>query len=894
MKKERVFALIALAFVLALAAFFMVVRLVRAFNGPPSGCTPPNCQGAVGVNSSNNLSVGTTTPLANTKFLIVASDTSASNYSLEILQPATTPILVVENGGLIGIATGSPAYQLDVVGTVRATTLIGNWSGTLTSNNVTNGVFGSCGTCGGGIYSFPSSLGVATSTNGTLPATLSVYGTAQFTQTSTFLANVSSSALCLGGACKSAWPSGGSVSTSSPITAGYFPYWANTTGGLMGTSTIFFSGGNVGIGTANPANTLDVAGTYNDFQKFLSVGTTTGAGPGCYGSGCLTIVPYPYSGATALSIQDTTSTNTAITLRGAGGGDDFKLFDSGAVVIGGYQQQGSNALTVNGGGYFTGNVSTSALCLGGTCNSTWPSGGGLSGGQANYIPLWTSATAQGTSTIYQSGSNVGIGMTGPVSKLDVSGGDLQVETGEGRFKGWYNAGSGLATEIGISGGQGYIVTYDRTASTYSTTNIESQLTNLVVATSSFSFTGGNVGIGTTSTIDLLTVGNGAGTAGVGVNVGTGVNNGQFRFYRNGTYEGGLTMPNSSNDLWLISGGNAAVGVDVNNGGMSVGSYMGVNAAPSNGMIVSGNVGIGTTGPQAEFDLGGATGVKQLVYGGGGNSGYFAGLGTDLISGMNSIDLFMGYGTGSNTAFNVVYPTGTSTYPYGSTYKAALTVLNTGNVGIGTTAPGQKLEVVGNVSSSAVCLGGTCNSTWPSGGGTVGGSGTANTVPLWTAGTTLGNSILTQSGTTISVNGGSGKITVGTIDPVYTIGGQKYATYVPGMTGQKEETTGLVDLACAGGTCSSVIDFSKLDKGSNLWIFWQATDFGTKMENLVVSLTPAFDGRVWYEKDAVANTLTIFGSAAGEVSYRLTANRFDWQEWPNTSSDFVTGLTPPEK
>jgi hypothetical protein len=180
MQKKRAFALIALAFVLTLAAFLVTVQLVRAFNGPPSGCTPPNCQGAVGVNSSNNLSVGTTTPLANTKFLIVASDTSASNYSLKILQPATTPIFVVENGGLVGIATTSPAYQLDVVGTVRATTFLGNYSGTLTANNVTNGVFGSCGSCGGGIYSFPSSLGVATSTNGSLPATLSVYGGGYF------------------------------------------------------------------------------------------------------------------------------------------------------------------------------------------------------------------------------------------------------------------------------------------------------------------------------------------------------------------------------------------------------------------------------------------------------------------------------------------------------------------------------------------------------------------------------------------------------------------------------------------------------------------------------------------------------------------------------------------
>jgi trimeric autotransporter adhesin len=543
MQKKRAFALIAFAFVLALAAVFTVVQLVRAFNGPPSGCTPPNCQGAVGVNGSNNLSVGTTTPLANTKFLIVASDTSASNYSLKILQPATTPILVVQNNGYLGIATTSPAYQLDVVGTVRATTLLGNYSGTLTANNVTNGVFGSCGGCGGGVYSFPSNLGVATSTNGTLPATLSVYG------------------------------------------GGYFS-------------------GNVGIGTTGPSNPLTVNGNISTNSNLIVGGTTNTSGfsfdvqvgQARFASGFSSLAQSLVSNGTFTDPASGQTYGLKVSQGLAVTGNVVLATQSGNVGIG----------TTNPGQKLevVGNVSSSAVCLGGTCNSTWPSGGGTVGGSgtANYVPLWTAGTTLGNSAIYQSG--------------------------------------------------------------------------------------GNVGIATTNTIDLLTVGNGAGTAGVGVNVGTGVNNGQFRFYRNGTYEGGLTMPNSSNDLWLISGGNAAVGVDVNNGGMSVGSYMGVNAAPSNGMIVSGNVGIGTTGPGAKLDVEGGG-----IYGIGAESHLSAGAFSDPNSGILR-DLKLG----SN----------------GLAVNGGI-VVNTGNVGIGTTNPGQKLEVVGNVSSSALCLGGTCNSTWPSGG-----------------------------------------------------------------------------------------------------------------------------------------------------------------------------------
>lgn len=44
----------------------------------------------------------------------------------------------------------------------------------------------------------------------------------------------------------------------------------------------------------------------------------------------------------------------------------------------------------------------------------------LSGGSTNYVPLWTSATAQSSSIIYQSAGNVGIGTTSPLAKLEVA------------------------------------------------------------------------------------------------------------------------------------------------------------------------------------------------------------------------------------------------------------------------------------------------------------------------------------------------------------------------------------------------------------------------------------------------------------------------------------------
>jgi hypothetical protein len=75
----------------------------------------------------------------------------------------------------------------------------------------------------------------------------------------------------------------------------------------------------------------------------------------------------------------------------------------------------------------------------------------------------------------------------------------------------------------------------------------------------------------------------------------------------------------------------------------------------------------------------------------------------------------------------------------------------GNIGIGTNNPTSKLYVEGDItvnSTSDVCIeGGVCLSTR----GTIGGSGTTNTIPLWTGASTLGNSQITQTATTITIN-----------------------------------------------------------------------------------------------------------------------------------------------
>ncbi len=139
----------------------------------------------------------------------------------------------------------------------------------------------------------------------------------------------------------------------------------------------------------------------------------------------------------------------------------------------------------------------------------------------------------------------------------------------------------------------------------------------------------------------------------------------------------------------------------------------------------------------------------------------------------------------------------------------------------------------------------------------------------TAATMSGN--LNMNNNNIS---GVNKITVATIDPIYNIRGQRYATYAPFMVGTvKEEVTGTIQLIN-----SQTIDFDNLQQGSELWLFTQITDFGPVMENLQVFLTPGFEGRAWYKKNPLENTLTIYGDESGEVSFRLIASRFDHKKW----------------
>ena len=207
------------------------------------------------------------------------------------------------------------------------------------------------------------------------------------------------------------------------------------------------------------------------------------------------------------------------------------------------------------------------------------------------------------------------------------------------------------------------------------------------------------------------------------------------------------------------------------GGATIGSSYNNMLAPTNGLLVQGNVGIGTTSPQMAFQLGTGLGLTwgtnnilnfNSYYNTGAaqyqtlTSGYSAQIWQDSTGTGN---LYLRVGNGNAGAANTLV-----------SYWTNLALSPTGNVGIGTTAPQSKLQIQsGEVqvgSSGASCSAANagaisyasgalsyCNgSAWTSAASGIGSTGYD---ALWTSPTAIGTGLIYESG---------GKVGIGTTSP----------------------------------------------------------------------------------------------------------------------------------
>jgi len=307
----------------------------------------------------------------------------------------------------------------------------------------------------------------------------------------------------------------------------------------------------------------------------------------------------------------------------------------------------------------------------------------------------TVATAMSINT----SGNVGIGVTAPLQKLDVNG-NVNVPTGS-----CYMVNGTCITTGGLSGGgTGFLPIW---------TSATALGNSIIAANASSATVGGN----------LFT---------------TGILYAATGFLMNGT-----------DKHYLYSDGVNAVGLRINNGGTAT-AYLGFKAIGglpavdgAGGTLLlstagveraritnTGNVGIGTAAPNEKIEIAATAGARGIFSDGGGAS--------------RKVVLFEAPGT-THAGYGRI-----AAHDYGAGSGLDLVLNDTGgNVGIGVTAPTQKLHVNGNVNvptGSCYMVNGVCITS-----GGLGGSGTLNYVSKFSPnGTTLANSLIFDNGTNVGI------------------------------------------------------------------------------------------------------------------------------------------------
>ncbi len=608
--------------------------------------------------------------------------------------------------------------------------------------------------------------------------------------------------LCISGDCKVSWP--------EIVAAGGGGLWSGTTTGAIWN----VNSGNVGIGTTNPGQKLDVAGMMrvnsgnndnyslavgngivrngiyiasNDYglysEKRIVVADTTNASQfsgavnlavtsGNVGIGTTTptnwLTLYKASGGgynffdglrvvrdgtpTQYSVFNTVGGATRILAVNEGGTHGWTYFDSsnnGSTVrtnmvidpsgnIGVAKLNPGQTLDVTGGINASGTVNGIGLCISGDCKVSWPEivaagGGNLWGGTLNGN-IWNGDAGAG---------NVGIGTKYPGDKFTVSYSDSQTI-------GWNASGTGFGLK-NIANLNGAWSTISFYGSGNIASGIGSQITDQANSYGDIAFytrnaTGwgerlrvastGNVGIGTTGPGAKLHIQDAWNSAGPD----------QMIIESTSSGGAGLQFKNSNAaaNLWQVFISNDATpAFKIGRG--SLADYLTI--------LNGGNVGIGTVNPLTKLDVASAGadntlttnlylsadhGTNRQIALGFGRSDHYDAYQSRIVSNMNSTVTW-----GSSLQFQTMGGTQ-------GVWNAGMLIDQSGNVGIAKTNPGATLDVVGSINSSGtvngtgLCISGDCKVSWSDVGAASAG---------WNV-----------NGTTVYKSNTSGNVGIGTTNP----------------------------------------------------------------------------------------------------------------------------------